>query len=731
MDSIQPRKNIPVESAQNDANKENVPNLGKPSPLASETLKHPEDMAVPKRSLFEHSIKQASPDPNGLHVAEPAIKDSPLSVEEHAQLETLLGVGALNRASPEALLLEAVQKGDTEAARLLLKWGADINTTDRRGNTPLHLAAEAGNLDLVKTLATQPGVDLNTPNRLLQTPLHKAAAKGHAAVVAWMLSTEGIDASLNAKDKLRGASPLYLAASAGHTEVIKCFIKAHDEGINVDFNLTNKNGETALAFAISKGQEEACITLIESSKADPNIPNQNGHTALHKAVTADNTRIAEALLKGPIPADVNRATSGGSTPLHIAADSGNLAMVEQLTALEGIDLNAVDLGQNTPLHQAAEKGHPSIISHLIEKGAAEVNAANKDGNTPLHLAAAMENVDAVKALLQADDVQASIVNLDGISALSAAKMTANTEICDLIETATDPKAEALIHETKLMGHRFNLENVSSELKPNYQLEGYGHYYTNKELAAHWDSFIESPFAEGFWADNQAGLKEYFRPLNEHWRDTRTFDSAKTAEAIAKGIPCSIPGSFPKHYISMSINGDVLCINNRGFQSQEGGGIDEATVGLRFINIADHKDTFTEAFIDRLHRGDVSALRELYQMPVLYEHNRTPQKRGNCTLTQAKADYQAHLIYFAAEQMGADLKQADAETWKSAIEQAGPLYSDFALHDRAEGLKHYEALDTETPYHEAILDEGQSELNRLAAKQNGHYNILQNAGSITT
>jgi len=730
MDNIQPRKDTPIEPAHKDANKENVPNLGKPAPLASEALKHPDDIILPKSSLFQHKVEQAPADPKGPHLGEPIAKNSPLSKEEHEKLEALVGIDALNNTSPDELLLEAAKKGNTEAVSLLLKLGADINTTDKRGNTPLHNAAEKGDLELVKLLSKQPGVDLNKANRLLRTPLHNAAAKGHAEVVSHMLSMGGIDASLNAQDKLRGASPLHLAAAAGHTEVIKCFIKAHDEGAGIDFNLTNKNGETALSFAISKGQEDACIALIESGKTDPNIPNQNGHTALHKAVTGNNTRIAEALLKGPIPADANMATSGGSTPLHIAVDSGNLDMVKLLTSIEGIDTNSVDLSQNTPLHRAAEKGHPEIITHLIQEGSAEVNATSKDGNTPLHLAAAMENMEATKALLEAGDIQASSVNLDGISPLSAAKMTANTEICDLIEAATDPKAENLIHETKLMGHRFNLDNVSNENKPNYQLEGYGQYYTNKELGAHWDSFIESPFAEGFWADNQSELKEYFAPLNEQWKDTRTFNSAKTAEAIKNGTPCSIPGSFPSHYISMSIKGDVLCINNRGYQTQKGKGIDEETIGLRFINIADHKETFTEEFIDRLHRGDVRALRELYQMPTLYQHNRTPQKRGNCTLTQAKADRQAHMIYFAAETMGIDLTQADSETWKSAIEQADPLYTDFALHDRTEGLKNYEALDSETPYYEAILDEGQSELDRLAAKQNGHYNILQNAGAIT-
>lgn len=716
-------------SVNNDANKENVPDLGNPSPLASETLKHAADLPLLGRSLFQHTVEQAPSDSLAQRSATLTSEKRSLSPEEHQRLESLVGKEALQQETPETLLLGAAKKGDTEAVGLLIKLGADINTVNKTGNTPLHEAAEAGKTDVIMLLAKQPNVDLNKTNRLLQTPLHKAAAKGQVEAVKYMLTLDSMDASLNAQDKLRGASPLLLAAGAGHKDVVDCFIEAHNAGKGIDLNAADKNGETALILAINKDHDEICIALIQSGKTDPNHANANGYTALHRSVSQGNPRITTALLTGPIPADVNQANLGGSTPLHIAAAAGNLAMVELLINEGGADINAVDLAEDTPLHGAAESGHANIINTLIHKGSAEINAVNKAGNTPLHLAAASGKIEATKALLEAKDIQANIVNTDGISPLAFAEINARTEVCALIRVASDPKREELIHETKLMGHRFNLSNLDPKSMPDYQLEGYGHYYTNKELATHWDTIIEAPFSEGFWKDNQAALKEHFTPLNEAWRDTRTFDGNTTAQAIAAGKPCSIPGSFPKHYISMSISGDVLCINNRGFQSQEGGGVDQETIGLRFINIKDHKDQFSEGFVNRLHRGDVGALREIYRMPVLYEYNRTPQKRGNCTLTQGKADRQAHLIYFTAEAKGIDLTQASPEAWKSAIAEVEPLYHDFALYDRAQGLAHYSTLETDEPYHETLLKEGQKEMVRLAAKQNGHYNVINNGGTI--
>ena len=58
-----------------------------------------------------------------------------------------------------------------------------VNSTDKGGNTPLHLAAMAGSEAVTPALLAA-GADTNAKNVHGQTPLRLAQKRGHAAVVA-------------------------------------------------------------------------------------------------------------------------------------------------------------------------------------------------------------------------------------------------------------------------------------------------------------------------------------------------------------------------------------------------------------------------------------------------------------------------------------------------------------------------------------------------------------------
>jgi ankyrin repeat protein len=60
----------------------------------------------------------------------------------------------------------------------------------------------------------------------------------------------------------------------------------------------------------------------------------------------------------------------GATPLHIAATSGNNAMVQVLCEEGGADVNAPDRNlQETPLFDAAKEGWTDACEVLLELGA--------------------------------------------------------------------------------------------------------------------------------------------------------------------------------------------------------------------------------------------------------------------------------------------------------------------------------------------------------------------------
>jgi ankyrin repeat protein len=96
---------------------------------------------------------------------------------------------------------------------------------------------------------------------------------------------------------------------------------------------------------------------------------------------------------------VNMRDYTGQTPLHGAAERGNVAIVRFLLE-NGAEINAADKDNRIPLHLAAQNGHIEIVKLLIETEA-KVEVVDKDNSTPLHLAADKRNWKIVVALLKA------------------------------------------------------------------------------------------------------------------------------------------------------------------------------------------------------------------------------------------------------------------------------------------------------------------------------------------
>jgi ankyrin repeat protein len=128
-----------------------------------------------------------------------------------------------------------------------------INTSDEEGNTPLHLAAEKGELGLVNLFLKHGRAGMYTQNYNGQLPLHLAAQEGHTAIVALLGSVYAIDNN--------GQTPLHLAAQRGHLEVAKLLIKR-----GAQLNVQDNKHKTPLQLAILNNHTELEKFLLEKSK---------------------------------------------------------------------------------------------------------------------------------------------------------------------------------------------------------------------------------------------------------------------------------------------------------------------------------------------------------------------------------------------------------------------------------------------------------------------------------
>lgn len=161
-------------------------------------------------------------------------------------------------------------KADLDAA---LKSGDSINaheSSDR--NTPLHVAAMAGNVEAVRfMLANGANADaLDEDGRTaLMMALHNNQQPAATALI------EG-GANLEIRDR-EGKTALMFAGAKGHANAVDAMVK---KGVSVDAQ--NRNGSTALMFAAENGHVEAARSL-KAAGASTTLRNRRGHSAMDYA----------------------------------------------------------------------------------------------------------------------------------------------------------------------------------------------------------------------------------------------------------------------------------------------------------------------------------------------------------------------------------------------------------------------------------------------------------------
>ncbi|EJF64724.1 ankyrin, partial [Dichomitus squalens LYAD-421 SS1] len=133
----------------------------------------------------------------------------------------LLGAGAeVNRTNDKGItpLHYAASKSRIEIGKLLIARGADINARDKANQTPLHRAATTGSTGFINLLLNppegSPKTRLNTADRVGNTPLHLAMESAHAEA-ACLLIEAGADRE---RENLDGEMPEDLEGVGGQEQ---------------------------------------------------------------------------------------------------------------------------------------------------------------------------------------------------------------------------------------------------------------------------------------------------------------------------------------------------------------------------------------------------------------------------------------------------------------------------------------------------------------------------------
>ncbi len=323
----------------------------------------------------------------------------------------------------------AARGGHAEVVDILIAHGARIDALDRRGNTPLMSAAECDRRAVVELLLksgatmTLPvaaylgdtdaagrllvgGADVNTKELGGKTPLHMAARQGHQAM-AEMLISRGAD--VNAAGTCR-RSVLHSAVENGRYETAELLLA---RGARVN---TRDNEESTPLHAATNAGDPNFVELLVRAGAEVNVVDRFGMTPLHIAVESDRRDVVKLLLDAGADTSIRRDRMGPwATPLAAAISRGSLDLIELLLA------KTRDIDDHLPLHAAiwavqhermmsdcprsrhdfdmsddeyeairrrAVQGRLIRVLNLLLAHGANVNGRDEDGFTALHWACA-------------------------------------------------------------------------------------------------------------------------------------------------------------------------------------------------------------------------------------------------------------------------------------------------------------------------------------------------------
>ena len=102
--------------------------------------------------------------------------------------------------------------------------------------------------------------------------------------------------------------------------------------------------------------------------------------------------------------EVELKTISRQTPLSLAAEYGQEAVVRLLIKRDGVDINTKDNEEKTPLIWAAENGHEAVVQLLIEEDGIDINAKDNEEKTPLIWAALRGHEAVVRLLIERDGI---------------------------------------------------------------------------------------------------------------------------------------------------------------------------------------------------------------------------------------------------------------------------------------------------------------------------------------
>ena len=330
------------------------------------------------------------------------------------------------------------------------EWTGDQTKSEK---TPLFIASERGNNEIVQLLLNNKNIDVNKKSlktgfyedKTSLTPLFIAIKQGHQKVVESLLNSKNIDPNMKSINGVSQKTPLYTAIAHNNIEIVRLLIERDDVDVNLKSMASCKDyGEytneyhrelTPLFKAVECENLEIVKLLIENKKIELNAivtiqiytyensidevsePRINEKTALFEAVLLKNVEIVKLFISQK-NIDVNITSKffymkkliSETSILQKAVINNISEIVKLLLGIKNIDVNKKitnnidNIEDNLWDDEIVKSKKLDIQKHANESGFGAGFSSDINEKTILHVAIENENDEIVSLLLKNDDI---------------------------------------------------------------------------------------------------------------------------------------------------------------------------------------------------------------------------------------------------------------------------------------------------------------------------------------
>lgn len=248
------------------------------------------------------------------------------------------------------------------------------NLRDKDGYTPLMVAAKRNNLDMIRALA--PVTDMSIGDLASsRSAVHIAASTNNIPVLKTLIEV-GCDCNLR---DVGGNTPLHLACLAGQTESVDVLV-----GAGADLSISNKATLSPLLVAASRRRTKD----LDMTISDYIISNGMRKPLTDAMIDTINDDVSYVMIQSLLKragANVNMTSFDGSTALHFAAATGNMAVLS-CCLRHNADVNIRDSQGKTVLHILCSRNDVIGVYLVLRYAADRLSKVSVDklGYTPIH-----------------------------------------------------------------------------------------------------------------------------------------------------------------------------------------------------------------------------------------------------------------------------------------------------------------------------------------------------------